>query len=210
MKKDLKSKLLPSLDEFIDDIAKEYVAVDERQHEVERELKQVKALQEDLKEQKKDNYQTLKLDRDRLEEVRKRQIELNNELKDESSKYSKLANELKNTRTATKELLKDAEAGSRKISDAIEKSKKKEREYQQLIDVLKIDNEKLDKKREEIIHLEKKVNRDKKIYDKDREKLVDRQMECKENELKVSAREVEVERLIRHYKLEKKVKHGNG
>jgi len=206
MKKDLKIKLNPILEKFIDSLELEYDKVKAIQTDQLRELRKITIQQDELKCQKTENEAKLTLLKDKLEKEKLRQVDLNQQVKNEVFKYNKLCSEIEHNKKETEENLKDAKMQNQMISNIIDNTKKKANEYQALINTLKKDQANLENRLSEISTIENNNKRIERANNKVIEANSIKEMEFNEKDLMLRARESEVQRLIKLYKLEKVVK----
>lgn len=206
MKQELIERLNPIVEGFVDrllGVHKEFV---QKNEDLQKEVEQAQKMQADLKVQTAENARHLDLAKDKLAEERVKAVALNNEVKDEIAKYSVLNKSLEEKLATIDENFKSSKIEKELISEALEKAKKKESEYGDKLHSLKKDCDALQKQRLEINDQQKRADVRQKVQDNKDGDLASKINGLNDFDLKLKAREKEVNRLIKRYELEKFIK----
>lgn len=203
MKNDLIERLKPFVSKFVDDILKIHEEFLEKNKELEYEIINLKKERQGLKAQIDENNHKLKLEQDKLDQERAKQTFLNNQVKDEISKYNKLNSGLVEKDSKSQENLKSSEIEKQMISDSLERAKSKEIEYTNKLDYLKKDEVLINNRNADLTSKERVINTKEKVVNKKQDENSLLASKLNDLDLNLKAREAEVNRLIKRYKLEK-------
>ena len=206
MKNDLIKRLMPFVETFVDSLLKVEDSIQEKVKELEREIEKAQSQQNELRVQKNENVAYLNSAKDKLAEERIRQVGLNGELSKEISKYGDLKNDYGRKLAEIEENLKSSRTDKEMVANALERAAKKSAEYNTKTELLKKDEIAQSNKDIELSEKEKNLNIKEKLLNKQAEENASRSSYLNDFDLKLKAREKEVQRLIKRYELEKFIK----
>src|SRR3990167_5734249 len=203
---DFKKLLEPLIDKFIGELQRIERERLEFNRDLVFEIEKTRKGQDNLKIQAAENYNHLSLYKDKLAEERVQQVGLNNQLKDEIARYSKLSKEFEIKLSEIEQNYKNSQVEKELISDALSRAKKKEDEFAAKTQSLKDDFSKLNTLKNELGEKEKNLIARVKAADKRETDLIAKGNQLNDTEFCLKAREKEVDRLIKRYELEKFIK----
>ena len=203
---DFKKLLEPLIDKFIGELQRIERERLEFNRDLVFEIEKTRKGQDNLKIQAAENDKHLSLYKDKLAEERVQQVGLNNQLKDEIARYSKLSKEFEIKLSEIEQNYKNSQVEKELISDALSRAKKKEDEFAAKTQSLKDDFSKLNTLKNELGEKEKNLIARVKAADKRETDLIAKGNQLNDTEFCLKAREKEVDRLIKRYELEKFIK----
>lgn len=214
MEAELRKLLEPIISKFIESLIKTRTeweqkyktALSQINENLTQELDRTQKERDSLKTQKEENEKITYATKSKLEDATTKQTILNNELSKEAAQYSKLSKEYEEKVKIIESNLKNSEADKKSSLEALEKADKLLKEYTAKINSLKQDFDKLALQKTELEGRERNIKiKEKALLNKDTE-LTERAHNANDNDLKLRAREAEVARLIKRYKLEQSIK----
>lgn len=173
-----------------------------------QELDKTQKERDSLKAQKEENEKSTALTKSKLEDAVAKQTTLNDELSKQAAQYSKLSKELADKLKEIEQNLENSRLDKNTTIETSEKAHTLLVEYNAKLNSLKDDSDKLALRNIEYSEREKNI----KVKEKsqlNKETIQNEEAHrLKDLDLSIRAREAEVSRLIRRYKLEQSIKEG--
>ncbi len=163
-----------------------------RRKDADDKLQELVEQEKNLKEQEKANKRSLEAHKAKLTEEIEKQNKAIHDLNQEMSRYTKLCNETEKKERKANDVLKVAEEIKKEITREIDRQMKKTREYQDKIDVLKQDDELMDKKKRDYEQRERRIITKEKVNLRDEKRNIDRGHELDERDLDVKLKEKKI------------------
>lgn len=214
MEAELRKLLDPIISKFIESLLKSRTeweqkyksALSQINESLSQELDKTQKERDSLKSQKEENEKVTYATKAKLEDAVAKQATLNNELSKEAAQYSKLSREYEEKIKAIADNIKNSEADKKSSLEELEKADKLLKDYTAKLNFLKQDFDKLALRQSEIEEKEKNIKtQEKALLNRDTE-LTERAHQLNDVDLKLRAREAEIDRLIKRYKLEQSIK----
>lgn len=203
MEAELRKLLEPVNNEFI----RRLLELEEKQVSLNKglieEQERLKKEQAELKAQKQANDLQLSLAKDKLAEERLIQDNLNNQIKAEISRYADLSKEYEQKLKDIEQNLKDSVVEKQLVSDALLRASREAESYQAKTRSLADDFAKLKQQKAEQEEKEKYLLAKEKALNKTETETTQRAHQLNDIDRKLKAREIEVDRLVKRYKLER-------
>ena len=206
MRDNLIKEVQPLINDFVDKLIKLYVEVEQVKEELLIEIGKIKKEQGELNAQKAENEKRTLLAINKLEEERAKQTELQDQIKDELTSYSNLKKEYDQKMAKADEYLISAEIDRDLMSGSLDKSKKIQIDYEAKFKALQSTEEKNLKDRQILDEKRRSIEIEHSVVDKKKAEIETKLSELNDKELKIKAQRQEVDRLIKHFHLEEKIK----
>jgi len=214
MEAELKKLLEPVINKFIESLVKARLdwehkyktALTQINESLAQELEGFRKGQESLKAQKEENEKVTALTKAKLEDAVAKQTTLNNDLSKEAAQYTKLSKEYAEKLKTIEDNLKSSSSDKSLTAEALEKANNAFKNYQAKLNSLKQDSDKILLQQSQIEEREKITRSKEKANLNEESKQIEEAHRLNDVELKLRAREAEVNRLIKRYKLEESIK----
>ncbi len=216
MEVELKKLLEPIISKFIESLVKtresweaKYKSVLTQFNEsLSQELDKTQKERDSLKSQKEENERETALKKAKLEDAVAKQTTLNDELSKQAAQYSKLSKELEEKLKEIEENHKNSKLEKDITASTLDKANNLLAEYKAKLNSLKTDFDKLAIQQSQIEEREKNIKAKEKLNLNEETRLNEKAHEQNDTDLRLRAREAEVNRLIKRYKLEQSIKEG--
>lgn len=206
MESELRKQLEPIINEFISKLLELEDKQSELNKDLANEIEKLKQEQKNLKIQKAENNHQLELAKDKLAEQKLIQDNLNNQIRDEIARYSELSKEYEQKIKDIEQNLKDSIVEKELVSEALARAKKEAEDYKIKTDYLAQDFTKLNNLKLELSEKDKYLLAKERALNKAEAELSEKAHQLNDIDLKLKAKEIEVDRLIKRYELEKFIK----
>lgn len=216
MEAELRKLLEPIINNFIQSLtktreiweAKYKSALSQINESLTQELDKTQKERDSLKSQKEENEKETALKKAKLDDAIAKQTTLNDELNKQAAQYSKLSKEYEEKTKEIEENHANSKLEREIAVHTSEQARNLQAEYQTKLNSLKPDFDKLATREQEVTERERNNKiQDKVLLDRDTE-LTTKAHNLNDIDLKLRAREAEVNRLIKRYKLEQTIKEG--
>ena len=214
MEAELRKLLEPIISKFIESLIKSRADWEQRyksalsqiNESLSQELDKTQRERDSLKAQKEENEKATSLTNAKLQDAVAKQTTLNNDLSKEAAQYSKLSREYEGKLKEIEENLKNSRVEKNIASDTLQKANKLLDDYTSKLNSLKQDFDKLALQKSEFEVREKDIKTKEKINLNKETELNEQAHNQNDTDLRLRAREAEVTRLIKRYKLEQSIK----
>lgn len=216
MEAELKKLLEPIINKFIETLiktredweAKYKSALFQINESLSQELDKTQKERDSLKTQKEENEKETALKKAKLEDAVAKQTTLNDELSKQAAQYSKLSRELEEKLKEIEENHKNSKLEKDITASTLDKANNLLAEYKAKLNSLKTDFDKLTLQQSQAEEREKNIKAKEKLNLNKETELNEQAHKQNDTDLKLRAREAEVNRLIKRYKLEQSIKEG--
>jgi chromosome segregation ATPase len=208
MEVELRKLLEPVIKDFIAKLLELENKQVELNKDLASEIERLKQEQNDLKIQRAENDHQLSLAKDKLAEQRLIQDNLNSNIKNEIARYSELSKEYGQKIKDIEQNLKDSIVEKELVAEALARANKEADNFKAKTNSLADDFAKLNNLKNELAEKAKYLLAKEKAINKQETEVTIKANQLNDIDLRLKAREVEVNRLIKRYELEKFIKEG--
>jgi DNA repair exonuclease SbcCD ATPase subunit len=216
MEAELRKLLEPIIAQFIQSLtktrevweAKYRSALSQINESLSQELDKTQKERDNLKTQKEENEKSSALTKAKLEDAVAKQTTLNDELNKQAAQYYKLSKELEEKLKEIEENHANSKLERESAVHTSEQARNLQAEYRAKLNSLKVDFDKLALQKDELAEREQNVKAKEKANLNESTRLTEEAHRQNDIDLKLRAREAEISRLIKRYKLEQSIKEG--
>ena len=201
MKEYLLTKIKPFTEEYINKLITLNTDLTIKEKELEKETKKAVELQKTLSGAIKVNNDKLQIKKEDYEKKTADQQDINNNLKNEISVYTKLSTEADTNKRKTKIELDTAVAERKMVYNELEKQRQKTKQYDLKLDTLKQDSDKLDEREKALNARQRKIEIEEKANLATANRNIDKDHEISARELKVKTNEKKIKVKMMELKL---------